>query len=310
MVVWPTHHMIYYQSIDMKVLVTGSLGQVGTELMALAKAYGHKAIGFNHDTLDITDQKSVQACVQRERPDVLINAAAYTAVDKAEDDKETAKAVNATAVGYLAQACKMLDIPLVHISTDYVFDGSKKNAYIESDAVSPLGVYGQTKLEGEALVQRECEKYYIFRTSWVFSAHGNNFVKTMLKLGAEREELGIVADQRGKPTSAREIARVIYEVLKAKQEAWGIYHLAQPNAVTWFDFAQSIFAEAEQQDLPLRVKQVNAITTADFPTPAKRPENSELNCSKLETTFNIKLQPWNVSLAEVICEMPDVRCEG
>ncbi len=284
----------------MKVLVTGCFGQVGTELMALAKAYGHKAIGFDHDTLDITDQKAVQACVQRERPDVLINAAAYTAVDKAEDDKDVAKSVNATAVGYLAQACKMLDIPLVHISTDYVFDGSKEGAYIESDVVSPLGVYGETKLEGEALVQSLCEKYYIFRTSWVFSAHGNNFVKTMLRLSTEREELGIVADQRGKPTSAREIARVIYEVLASHKNDWGIYHLAQPNAVTWFDFAQNIFAEAKQRGLSLSVEKVNAITTVDFPTPAKRPENSELDCNKLETTFDLELKPWRESLVEVI----------
>ncbi len=294
----------------MKVLVTGSRGQVGTELLCLAKGFGVEVIGVDHDRLDITDQMAVQTFVSTQQPDAVVNAAAYTAVDKAEEDVDAVFAVNATAVSYLAQFCASLDIPLVHISTDYVFDGSKKNAYIESDAVSPLGVYGQTKLEGEALVQSECKKYYIFRTSWVFSAHGNNFVKTMLRLGTEREELGIVADQRGKPTSAREIARVIYEVLKAKHEAWGIYHLAQPNAVTWFEFAQSIFAEARQQGFSLRVKQVNAITTADFPTPAKRPENSELDCNKLETTFNIKLQPWNVSLAEVICEMPDVKCEG
>ena len=287
----------------MKVLIVGCRGQVGTELMALAKAYGHEAIGFDHDALDITDEQAVQACVQKEQPDVVINAAAYTAVDKAEDDKDAAKSVNATAVGYLAQACKTLDIPLVHISTDYVFDGSEKGAYIESDTVLPLGVYGETKLEGEALVQSECEKYYIFRTSWVFSAHGNNFVKTMLKLGAEREELGIVADQRGKPTSAREIARVIYEVLASHKNAWGIYHLAQPNVASWFDFAQNIFDEAKQQGLPLRVKRVNAITTADFPTPAKRPENSELDCNKLETTFDLELKSWRDSLAEVIKDL-------
>jgi len=291
----------------MKVLITGCHGQVGTELMALAKAYEHKVIGFDHDTLDITDQQAVQSCVQTESPDVVINAAAYTAVDKAEDDKDTAMAVNATAVSYLAQTCKMLDIPLVHISTDYVFDGSKKDAYIESDIASPLNIYAKTKLEGEILVRSLCEKYYILRTSWMFSVHGNNFVKTMLRLGAEREELGIVADQRGKPTWAREIARVIYEVLASHKNAWGIYHIAQPNAVTWFDFAQSIFAEAKQQGLPLNVEKVNAITTADFPTPAKRPENSELDCNKLETTFNIKLQPWREPLVEVIREMLDGR---
>jgi len=287
----------------MKVLIVGCYGQVGSELMALASSYGFQAVGFDHDTLDITDKDAVQVCMANEQPDVLINAAAYTAVDKAEDDKGMAKAVNATAVGYLAEACEDLDIPLVHISTDYVFDGSKKAAYIESDPVSPLGIYGETKLEGEVLVQRLCEKYYIFRTSWVFSSHGNNFVKTMLRLGVGREELGIVADQRGKPTSAREIARIIYEVLNTKQEAWGVYHLAQPDAVTWFDFAEDIFAEAKRQGMDLSVQQVNAITTADFPTPAKRPENSALDCEQLETTFDIKLQPWNVSLSEVIKDL-------
>ncbi len=287
----------------MKVLITGCYGQVGSELMALASSYGVNAVGFDHDTLDITDKSAIQACMAREKPDVLINAAAYTAVDKAEDDEDKARAVNAIAVGYLAEACKDLDIPLVHISTDYVFDGCKKAAYMESDTVSPLGIYGATKLEGEALVQSLCEKYYIFRTSWVFSTHGNNFVKTMLRLGAEREELGIVADQFGKPTSAREIARVIYEVLKSKQQAWGVYHVAQPEVTSWFGFAEQIFASAKEQGFDLRVSQVHAIETKDFPTPAKRPVNSELDCEQLKTTFHIKLQPWNVSLTEVIKEL-------
>jgi len=284
----------------MKALIVGCHGQVGTELLALASGYNIEAVGFDRNKLDITDEKAVQACVQAERPDVIINAAAYTAVDKAEDDKNAAKAVNATAVGYLAKACVQADIPLVHISTDYVFDGSKTEAYVENDAVSPLGVYGETKLEGEVLVQETCKKYYIFRTSWVFSAHGNNFVKTMLRLGAEREELGIVADQYGKPTSAQEIARVIYEVLASHKNAWGIYHLAQPSATSWHGFATSIFTEAKQQGLSLSVKKVNAITTAEFPTPAKRPGNSELDCNKLETTFDIKLQSWRASLKNVI----------
>jgi len=287
----------------MKALITGCYGQVGRELVALAERYGYEAIGFDHDSLDITDQQAVQACVQAENPDVVINAAAYTAVDKAEDDVALATAVNATGVGYLAEACGKADIPLVHISTDYVFDGSKNTAYIESDAVSPLGVYGETKLEGEVLVQNTCEKHYILRTSWVFSAHGNNFVKTMLRLAAEREELGIVADQRGKPTSAHEIARAIYEMLHSKKKAWGTYHLAQPDVANWHGFATSIFEEARKQGLILKVAKVKAIATADYPTPAKRPENSELDCAKIEKTFEISLTPWQQSLVDVIKEL-------
>jgi len=287
----------------MKVLVTGCQGQVGTELMALAESYHCEAVGFDFDTLDITDEKAVQLAISRVNPDAVINAAAYTAVDKAEDELEAAKAVNATAVGYLAQACADLDIPLVHISTDYVFDGNKKDAYIESDAVSPLGVYGETKLEGEALVQSLCEKYYVLRTSWVFSAHGNNFVKTMLRLAAEREELGIVADQYGKPTSAREIANTIYTLLTHDKKAWGIYHIAQPEATSWHGFATAIFDEARDQGMELKISQLDSIETADYPMLAKRPANSELNCDKLEKTFGLQIKPWKASLSQVVREI-------
>jgi len=287
----------------MKALILGCHGQVGTELMALAFDYGVDATGFDHKDLDITQQDAVKQTINNLKPDVVINAAAYTAVDKAEEDVKTATAVNATAVGYLAQACKNLDIPLVHISTDYVFDGSKQGAYTESDAVSPLGVYGETKLEGEVLVQQLCEKHYILRTSWVFSAHGNNFVKTMLRLGAQREKLGIVADQYGKPTSAGEIARVIYEILKSKQEAWGTYHIAQPEKTSWFGFASNIFEQAKAQGMAIKVSEVNAITTRDYPTPARRPANSTLNCKKIERTFGLKLEGWQVSLRQVIKEL-------
>jgi len=224
-------------------------------------------------------------------------------VDKAEGQLEAARAVNATAVGYLAKACADLDIPLVHISTDYVFDGSKKDAYIETDTVSPLGVYGETKLEGEALVQAICEKYYVLRTSWVFSAHGNNFVKTMLRLATEREELGVVADQYGKPTSAREIATTIYTLLTHDKKAWGVYHIAQPEATSWHGFAAAIFDAARAQGVSLKISTLNAIATTDYPTPAKRPANSELDCHKIEQTFNMCIKPWRESLAEVIKEI-------
>ncbi|MDX8380551.1 MAG: dTDP-4-dehydrorhamnose reductase, partial [Ghiorsea sp.] len=284
----------------MKVLITGCYGQVGEELMALASSHGCEAIGFDHDTLDITNQAAVQETVAQYKPNAVINAAAYTAVDKAESDADAAMAVNATAVGYLASACAAESIPFVHISTDYVFDGSKDGAYDEDAAVSPLGVYGETKLAGEQAVQRLCEKYYILRTSWVFSAHGNNFVKTMLRLGGEREVLGVVADQFGKPTSAREIARVIYEMLTSNKQAWGTYHIAQPEACSWFDFADSIFKEAVSQGIPIALETLNAIGTADYPTPVRRPQNSALDCTKLEETFNLTIKPWPEDLKAVV----------
>lgn len=287
----------------MKALIVGCSGQVGTELMGLANTFDIDAIGFNHDKLDITDEAAVQACVDEHKPDVLINAAAYTAVDKAEEDKDAAFAVNATAVGYLAKACAKQGIPLVHISTDYVFDGSKQGAYGEHDAVSPLGVYGESKLAGELFAQEYCAKFYILRTSWVFSAHGNNFVKTMLRLGKVRDSLGVVADQFGKPTAASEIARVIYQVLLSNKQAWGIYHVAQPDVTSWHGFADAIFSEARNQEVKLKLETLNAIQTSDYPTPAKRPENSELDCAKLEQTFGLNIKPWAESLSEVIKEL-------
>lgn len=277
----------------MKVLITGCKGQVGTELMLLAQTYDCEAIGFDRQSFDITDQAAVEEMIAYHKPDAVINAAAYTAVDKAESDEAAAFLVNATAVRYLAQACAAMDIPLVQISTDYVFDGTKPEAYIEVDTVNPLGVYGRSKLEGEEVVKRICKKYYILRTSWVFSSHGNNFVETMLRLGAERETLSVVADQRGKPTSAQEIAKVIYMMLDSHKNAWGVYHCAQPEVVSWYQFAQVIFATAKEKGVGLKVSKLHKITTGDFPVVASRPKNSELDCTKLEKVFQIKLEPWN-----------------
>ncbi len=284
----------------MKALITGCNGQVGQELMALSSAYGFDAVGYGRNSLDITNQQSIQQTIQRQQPDVVINAAAYTAVDKAEEDAEVAFSVNAAAVGYLAQACAESNIPLVHISTDYVFDGSKIGAYDEDDPVSPQGVYGESKLAGEILVREICKEYYILRTSWVFSVHGNNFVKTMLRLGVEKDVLGVVADQYGKPTSASEIAKTIYTMLNSQKKAWGTYHIAQLETTSWHGFACSIFEEAKKQGLSLKVSSPKAITTKDYPTPAKRPMNSELNCDKLQKTFCIRPKQWVESLAQVI----------
>lgn len=290
----------------MKIVVTGCKGQVGTELLRQGEAAEYVMVGMDADLLDITDPGAVEAAIVSHKPDAVINAAAYTAVDRAELDADAAFAVNRDGPANLAKVCADLDISLVHYSTDYVFDGSKKGAYVESDPVSPLGVYGQSKLAGEQAVRQKCVKHLIFRTSWVFSAHGHNFVKTMLRLGAEREELGVVGDQYGKPTAAAEIARVSLDVLAARQSRWGVYHLAQPEVINWHGFAEAVFAEACSQGVALKMANVKSIGTVDYPTPAKRPANSELDCRRLESTFGVTIRPWRESLAEVIKELRSV----
>jgi len=287
----------------MRLLITGAHGQLGRELSR--QGDGHELMAVSHDQLDITNQDDVLQCYASFQPDAVINAAAFTAVDKAESDVDSAFAVNRDGPANLARACRQSAIPLIHISTDYVFDGSKQGAYIEDDSVNPLGVYGLSKLAGEEAVQENCSKYIILRTSWVFSAHGNNFVKTMLRLGVERDTLGVVGDQFGCPTSANELARAIYAVLEAgwSEGSQGIYHLCQPEPTTWYDFAKAIFAEAEGQGIDLKVSNVNAIATSDYPTPAKRPGNSVMDCNKFEQTFGFTIRPWRDSLAEVVKEL-------
>jgi len=291
----------------MRIFVSGSNGQVGTELTRQANERGWELRAVDRDSLDITDKGAVKEALSSFAPDVVINAAAYTAVDKAESDVKAAFSVNRDGPANLAETCEYLEIPLVHYSTDYVFDGSKQGAYNEDDPVSPLGVYGESKLAGEQAVQERCSRYLILRTSWVFSSHGNNFVKTMLRLGAEREELGVVADQFGKPTSAAEIARLTLEMLSGNSCRWGVYHIAQPEVTSWHGFAESIFAEARRQGMILKVNQVKPIATTDYPTPASRPANSELNCSRLQSVFDIRIRPWCESLREVIRELAGER---
>jgi len=285
----------------MRLLITGANGQLGTELTR--QAGGHDVLAVDYQELDITDARAVNCCVDKYRPDAVINAAAYTAVDRAEEDRDAAFAVNRDGAANLAAACARLDIPLVHVSTDYVFDGRKPSPYVEEDAPNPLGVYGRSKLAGEEAVREACPKHLIVRTSWVFSAHGHNFVKTMLRLGAEREELAVVADQRGRPTAAAEVARLILAVLPGAEGKWDTYHLAQPDATSWHGFAEAIFAEAGAQGMQLRVRSVRPIASEEYPTPARRPANSELDCTKFESTFGRRIRPWKESLAEVIREL-------
>ncbi len=289
----------------MKILVTGCRGQVGTELVKLAREEGLDTTGLDAMALDITDSTAVDFALNKHRPDAVVNAAAYTAVDRAEEEPEAAFAVNRDGPTNLARTCEMAGIPLVHVSTDYVFNGSKTRGYVEDDSTGPLGVYGASKLAGEQQVKKLSSRLYILRTSWVFSAHGHNFVKTMLRLGREREQLRVVADQEGKPTSAREIARAILAMLESGLDAWGTYHFTQPEATSWHGFAGAIFDEARRQGLPLAIQELREIGTKDYATPAVRPANSALDCCRFERTFGVAIRPWRESLAEVVGVLRD-----
>ena len=253
--------------------------------------------------LDITDAAAVNRFVTVQDPDVVFNTAAWTAVDDAESKPEQTSAINVTGAENIARVCQGSAIPMVHYSTDYVFDGTKTAAYVESDTPNPVSVYGQSKLDSELAVVAGCDKHLVLRTSWVFSASGNNFVKTMLRLAQERSELNIVNDQVGKPTSAMELARLSLEAVRRGGSDWGIYHVAQPPAVSWYEFAQAIFAKARGSGTTLHVEQVNPIKSHEFHTAAERPANSELDCGKFENTFEVRIADWHDALDAVIGEL-------
>lgn len=280
----------------MTLLIFGKTGQVAQELARRAP----DAQFAGRETADLTDPAACAALIRQLHPSAVINAAAYTAVDKAESDAATAQLVNADAPAAMAAACAELGIPFVHISTDYVFDGSGDTARAEDAPTAPLGVYGQTKLDGERAVQAAAGQYAIMRTSWVFSAHGNNFVKTMRRLGAERDRLTIVADQIGGPTASADIAAAVLSMaatMRADATKGGIYHFAGAPDVSWADFAREIFA---QSDL---APEVVDIPSSDYPTPAKRPLNSRLDCAAITRDFGIARPDWRVSLQDVIKEL-------
>lgn len=286
-----------------KVLITGAKGQVGAELVKLAPA-GFTVIGLGSDQLDITNPQQVNAAVAEHQPSLMINAAAYTAVDKAESDSEKAFAVNEQGVACLAKAAQQADIPLFHISTDYVFDGQATVPYKEIDPVNPQGVYGVSKLAGEQVLAVTHNKHIILRTSWVFGATGHNFVKTMLRLGKERDELAVVADQHGGPTSAASIAQVLWQLAKNYQQQgdlpWGIYNFSNSPRGTWHDFAVEIFKQGKALGLLDKLPNVKAITTADYPTSAKRPAWSVLDCTKIETLLGYGVPCWKSELVQVL----------
>ena len=293
----------------MKLLITGAAGQLGQAFAsALEPRSDIEVVAYSRSDLDITNTNNVRQVINQVHPDFVINTAAYTQVDLAESEMDKAYLVNQTGAANLAQVCQQLDIPLLHFSTDCVFDGKKQGAYNEDDQTQALGVYGASKLVGEKAVQQLCVKHLIFRVSWLFSEYGNNFVKTMLELGSTREQLRVVSDQIGKPTCANEVVRVVLEILpslynkpdKQLDSKWGIYHLAQPELISWHGFAQTIFTQVVINRDRLRVKEILAIPTAGYPTPAQRPANSELDSTKLQQTFGITLIGWQQSLVQTL----------
>ncbi|MCH2395661.1 dTDP-4-dehydrorhamnose reductase [Oceanibaculum sp.] len=285
-----------------RIVVTGANGQLGTELLRLPLPAGWTIQGFTRTEADIRDPAAIQRLV--EGTDLLVNAAAYTAVDKAEEEADIAYQINAEAPGLLAAACREAGIPMIHVSTDYVFDGSKADAYVESDPVAPLGVYGASKELGERAVRKELERHVILRTSWVYAAHGRNFVKTMLRLGTERDALRVVADQHGAPTAAGDIAAAILAIsqkLLAGSTAYGTYHYTAEDVTSWHGFAEAIF-DLAQPALGKRPT-VEAIPTSAYPTQAQRPANSALDCSKVMAAFAPPRRPWRTALEEVLREI-------
>ena len=287
----------------MKVLVTGSNGQVGYCLVQQLRQQNADFLALDRDQLDITQRQAVWQTVSDYRPDVIINAAAYTAVDKAESEAEQAFAINRDGAAYLAEAAQQIGAAMLHISTDYVFDGQATQPYTETDATAPQGVYGQSKLAGEQAVLATCSRSIILRTAWVFGEHGHNFVKTMLRLGRERDSLGIVSDQHGAPTYAGDIAaallHIAHHITQGKPTEYGIYHFSGKPYVSWYQFAEAIFQQAQQQGILANTPQLLAIATPDYPTPAKRPANSCLQLDKIQQAFGISPSDWQQALTQL-----------
>lgn len=296
----------------MTVLLFGGNGQLGQELQRALAPLGTLVAttrsgtlpdGSACETADFNEPESLAALLDRVRPEVVVNAAAYTAVDRAEDDRDAAWRANAEAPGVIARWCAAVGVPLVHYSTDYVFDGQGTRPYREDDATAPLGVYGASKLAGEEAIRAAGGRHLIFRTAWVYASHSANFLRTMLRVGAERDVLRVVADQVGTPTPAALIADVTAQALQHAGGLSGTWHLTATGETSWHGFAEAIFDEAVSTGKLARAPKVEAITTADYPTPARRPAYSHLDVRKLESDFGIGLPNWQEGLKRVIAAL-------
>lgn len=286
------------------ILLIGSNGQVGKELQQILPYYGD-IISVERPTVDLAQPDTLRNVIRSKQPQIIINAAAYTAVDKAESEPELARAINAIAPLIIAQESQKLGAFLIHISTDYVFDGNRYRPYQETNATNPLNVYGKTKLAGEEAIRETCAHHLILRTAWVYGTFGkSNFVKTMLRLGAERQEIRVVADQIGSPTWAQDIATVIAQTIpQLIPEISGSYHYTNSGVASWYDFAVAIFEEAQQLGFPLKVERIVPITTAEYPTPARRPAYSVLACEKISALLETHPPHWRQRLRQMLRDL-------
>ena len=278
-----------------KIIVFGASGQLGQCLKQVAAEMDITDIAFPNETEgNILDPEALQALFAKHQPEYAINCAAYTAVDKAEEELDLARKINKTGVENIAALCRQFDAALVQISTDFVFEGNSPHPLVETDPANPISVYGLTKLEGEQIIADYTEKYFILRTSWLYSEHGNNFVKTMLKLGHDRDELKIIADQIGSPTYAIDLASAVLQIIESGSEAYGVYHYSNEGVTSWYDFAQGIFdiSKTDVKTYPIR--------TSEYPTKATRPAYSVMDKAKIKKTFGIEIPYWRHSLERCI----------
>jgi dTDP-4-dehydrorhamnose reductase len=289
-----------------RILIIGNAGQVGVELQRSFQGW-NEVIGVDRESVDLADADQVRALVRRVEPGIILNAAAYTAVDRAESEQKLAHAINADAPRILAEEAMRSDALLVHYSTDYVFNGAKQGPWTEEDTPAPLNAYGASKLAGEEAILQTGGRVLIFRTSWVYGPHGANFLLTMLRLAGQRDQLSIVDDQIGSPTTSIELARATHEIVSgvmagqfgAVEEWAGLYHMTCSGSVSWCGFAQAIFTRAVKL-LNGKAPMVTPITSAEYPTPAKRPHNSVLSNARLDARFGVRLAPWEIALDQVI----------